>query len=132
MKKVRLNLEYPLQVRSANIVWQSISSDHALQRWLADVVDERDGKMSFTWGQPWTAHHTLTAYIVERKPLSHIKFRWVDEEDDEAYWEMRIGKSELTGLVCIYVTDYALQEDLDDLESLWEDNMERLHTATGL
>ena len=40
--------------------------------------------------------------------------------------------SELTGQLCLYVTDFAWAEDLDDLRSLWDGNMERLHASSGL
>lgn len=132
MKKQRLNVEYPLSARKPDIVWGLISTDHGLGRWLADVVEESDGNISFTWGQPWADHHTLTAKVVEREKNSHIRFQWLEEEDPEAFWEMRIGKSELTDELCLCVVDYAPQEDIDDLRSLWDGNMERLHETSGL
>ncbi len=99
---------------------------------LEREVTEEDGVISFTWGQPWTDHHTLKANVVEREKNSHIRFRWVSEEDEEFFWEMRIGKSELTDEICLCVSDYALEEDIEDLRSLWDGNMERLHESSGL
>lgn len=132
MKKERLNIEYPLSARRPDIVWQLISTDHGLGRWIADEVTEENGVISFTWGQPWTAHHTLSANVVEREHHSHIRFRWLEEEDPEAYWEMRIGRSELTGELCLCIVDYAPQDEIDDLRSLWDGNLERLHESSGL
>ena len=132
MKKQRLDVEYPLSARKPDIVWGLISTDHGLGRWIADEVEESNGNISFTWGQPWTDHHTLTAKVVEREKNSHIRFQWLEEEDPEAFWEMRIGKSELTDELCLCVIDYAPQEDIDDLRSLWDGNMERLHETSGL
>jgi uncharacterized protein YndB with AHSA1/START domain len=132
MKKKRLDIEYPLAARQPDIVWKLISTDHGLGKWLADKVDEEDGVISFTWGQPWTEHHTLAANIVERTKNSHIRFRWVEEDDPEAFWEMRIAQSELTGELCLSVIDYCIEEEMDDLLALWDGNMERLHESTGL
>ena len=132
MKKQRLNVEYPLSARKPDIVWGLISTDHGLGRWIADEVEESNGNISFTWGQPWTDHHTLTAKVVEREKNSHIRFQWLEEDDPDAFWEMRIGKSELTDELCLCVIDYAPQEDIDDLRSLWDGNMERLHETSGL
>ncbi len=132
MKKQRLNIEYPLSARKPDIVWSLISTDHGLGRWIADEVTEEDGIISFTWGQPWTDHHTLLAHVVEREKNSHIKLRWVEEDDPEAFWEMRIGKSELTDELCLCVIDYAPQDEVDDLHSLWDGNMDRLHQTSGL
>ena len=132
MQKQRLSLEYPLSARKPDLLWQLLSTDHGLERWLADRVVEDNGVLNLTWGNPYGEHHTLKANIVERQKNSHIRLRWVDEEEDDAFWEMRIGKSELTDELCLYVADYALPEDIDDLHDLWDGNMERLHQFSGL
>ena len=132
-KKQKLYLEYPLMTKSHNIVWEQISTAHGLERWLADHVEDLGNDViSLTWGEIWTDHHTLEAKIVERNRNSHIRLQWVNEDDPEAYWEMRIGKSEITDELCLYVEDFALPEDIDDLHDLWDDNMERLHQASGI
>jgi hypothetical protein len=87
--------------------------------------------MKLTWGNIYGEHHTLSANIVERQKNSHIRLQWVDEEEPEAYWEMRIGKSDLTGDLCLSVVDYAPAEDIDDLHELWDDNLDRLHQSSG-
>ncbi|MBQ8486766.1 MAG: hypothetical protein IJ533_03835 [Prevotella sp.] len=132
MQKQRLDLEYPLSARKPDILWSLISTDHGLERWIADRVVEEDGVISLTWGDPYGEHHSLSANIVEREKNSHIKLRWVDEEDPEAYWEMRIGRSELTEEICLCVVDYAQADDIDDLHGLWDGNLERLHQSSGL
>lgn len=133
MKKERLNLEYPLTAKSQNLVWEQIGTIHGLERWLADRIEEEDDDViALTWGEIWADHHTLKARITENEKPSHIRLRWVDEEDPEAFWEIRIGRSELTGDLCLYVTDYALADDIDDLHDLWDGNMERLHQVSGL
>jgi len=132
MKKERLNLEYPLTAKSQSLVWEQISTVHGLERWLADRVEQEDeGVISLTWGELWADHHTLKAKITEREKQDRIRLRWVEEDDPDAYWEMRIGRSEITGELCLYVTDYALADDIDDLHELWDGNMERLHRVSG-
>ena len=131
MQKQRLELEYPLRGRKPDLLWQLMSTDHGLERWLADEVKEEDGVMSLTWGSPYGEHHTLLANIVEREKNDHIRFQWVDEVEQGAFWEMRIGRSELTEDLCLCVTDYALEDDLEDLEGLWDGNLERLHQSSG-
>ena len=133
IKKQKLCLEYPLATKSPNIVWEQISTIHGLERWLADHIEENgENILSLTWGEVWTDHHTLEARIIERQKNDHIRLQWVNEEDPESYWEMRIGRSELTDELCLYIADYALPEDIDDLHDLWDGNMERLHQASGL
>lgn len=132
MRKEKLEIEYPLASHQTDIVWQLIGTEHGLGRWLADEVSENNGVMSFTWGQPWADHHTLSANIVERVRNSHIRFQWLEDEDPDAFWEMRIGRSELTGDLCLCVVDYAPQDEVEDLRILWDGNMERLHLTSGL
>lgn len=131
MQKQRLTLEYPLATGKPDLLWQLMSTDHGLERWLADRVTEEDGIMNLTWGNIYGEHHTLKANILERTRNSHIRLRWDDEDDPEAFWEMRICKSELTDNLCLNVVDYAPAEDLDDLHELWDDNLDRLHQSTG-
>ncbi len=132
MQKQRLDLEYPLSARKPDILWGLISTDHGLERWIADRVVEDDGIITLTWGDLYGEHHSLSANIVERQKNSHIRLRWVDEDDPEAYWEMRIGRSELTEEICLCVIDYAPAEDIEDLHGLWDGNLERLHQSSGL
>jgi uncharacterized protein YndB with AHSA1/START domain len=131
MQKQRLNLEYPLSVRKPDLLWQLLSTDHGLERWLADHVIEENGVMRLTWGDIYGEHHTLNANILERQKNSHIRLQWVDEDDPDAFWEMRIGQSELTEELCLCVVDYAPAEDIDDLHELWDGNLDRLHQSSG-
>ena len=52
--------------------------------------------------------------------------------DEDAYWEMRIGKSDLTHYLTLFITDFAEDDDADGLKILWESNLDRLHRASGL
>ena len=38
-KKQRLELEYPLNARKPDILWSLMSTDHGLERWIADRVE---------------------------------------------------------------------------------------------
>ena len=55
-----------------------------------------------------------------------------DETDEDSYWEMRIGKSELTNYLTLLITDFAEDDDIESLRDIWDSNMEQLHRATGL
>ena len=126
-----IDIEYPLNTKSPNIVWEQISSAHGLERWIADHVTEEDGVFTFTWGEPWTDQDVRRASLVEYVKYDHIKLQW-EEEDDDSFWEMRIGKSDLTHHLDLLITDFADDDDADGLRILWESNLERLHRASGL
>ena len=134
MGKQRIDIEYPLTTKSPNIIWEQISSAHGLERWLADHVKEEDGTFTFTWGEPWTQQDIRKAHLIEYVKHDHIRLKWDDEDeiDDDSYWEMRIGKSDLTHYLTLFITDFAEDDDTDGLKILWESNLDRLHRASGL
>ena len=132
MGKQKIEIEYPLTTKSPNIVWEQISSAHGLERWLADHVTEEDGVFEFTWGEPWTEQDVRQAHLIEYVKYDHIRLKWVDEEDNDDYWEMRIEQSDLTGHLNLLITDFAEDDDADGLKILWESNLDRLHRASGL
>ena len=131
MKK--LTVEYPLNTKSPNIVWGMISTAEGMQKWLADVVVTDGESFTFTWGHPWTDRDTKTSQVLECNKYSHIRMKWdYQEEDPQAFWEIRLEPSELTGKLNMLITDYADADDIDDLRGIWDDNLDRLHRVSGL
>ena len=130
----KLTIEYPLKTKSPKLVWAMISNATGLQKWIADKVVATDDTLTFTWGHPWTERDTKQSRILSIKTFEHIRMMWdYHEETPEAYWEMRIGKSELTGQLSLLITDYAADDDEEaDLRGIWDDNLERLHRVSGL
>ena len=131
MGKQKIDIEYPLAIKSPALIWEQISSAHGLERWFADHVNEQDGVFTFTWGEPWTEQDVREAHVLESATNDHIRLKW-DEEDDDTYVEMRIAKSELTHQLNLLITDFADDDDVDGLKILWESMLDRLHRASGL
>ena len=129
----KLTLEYPLSTKSTRLVWDLISNAAGLQKWLADQVVESDDSMTFTWGHPWTERDTKTSRILEKEKMNHIRMLWDYHEDTpDAYWEIRIEESDLTGMLSLLITDFAADDDEEaDLRGIWDDNFERLHRISG-
>ena len=132
MKKQRLNLEYELNSNSANIIWSLISSAHGLEKWIADSVKREDDVFTFRWGEEWGHHEIRSARIVCENKLESIRMRWENEEDEDAYWQIGMEKSDITNDYILTVTDFAEDEDIESLRDIWDSNVEQLHRATGL
>ena len=130
----KLTIEYPLSTKSPKIVWDMISNAAGMQKWLADKVTEENETMTFTWGHPWTERDTKQSKILEVEKYDHIRMLWDYHEDTpEAFWEMRIEESDLTGQLSLLITDFAADDDEEsDLRGIWDDNLERLHRVSGL
>ena len=131
MGKQKIDIEYPLAIKSPALIWEQISSAHGLERWFADHVSKEDGVFTFTWGEPWTEQDIRKAHVLESVVNDHIRMKW-DEEDDDSYFEMRIDKSDLTHQLNLLITDFAEDDDVDGLKILWESMLDRLHRASGL
>ena len=129
----KLTLEYPLSTKSTRLVWDMISNAAGLQKWLADQVVEDEQSMTFTWGHPWTERDTKKSRILEKEKMNYIRMLWDYHEDTpEAYWEMKIMESDLTGMLSLLITDFAADDDEEnDLRDLWDANFERLHRVSG-
>ena len=130
----KLTLEYPLSTKSTRLVWDMISNAAGLQKWLADQVTEEEDSMTFTWGHPWTERDTKTSRILEKEKLNYIRMLWDYHEDTpEAYWEIKIEESNVTGMLSLLITDFAADDEEEkDLRGIWDDNFERLHRVSGL
>ena len=129
----KITLEYPLSTKSTRLVWDLISNAAGLQKWLADQVVEDEESMTFTWGHPWTERDTKKSRILEKERMNYIRMLWDYHEDTpEAYWEMKIMESDLTGMLSLLITDFAADDDEEnDLRDLWDANFERLHRVSG-
>lgn len=132
MKKERIHIEHELKSNSPAIIWQLISTAAGLARWIADEVEMDDHTVKLAWGNPLMHYDFRRLEILERVKQSHLRMRWVDEDDNDAFLEIRMEKSDLTGDYMLLITDYALPEDLDLLRDIWDDNLQRLRQSSGL
>ena len=132
MKKRQILIEHSLKSTSPNIIWQLISTEGGLSRWIADTVREEDGRFSFIWGEEWRHHEERSATILECVRNSHIRMKWDDDTDPDSYIELRMTRTEVTGGFILHITDFALPEDEDSLYDIWDQNLNMLHQSTGL
>lgn len=132
MTKEKIYIERVLNSKSKNIIWPLISEASGLSRWLADDVQEEQGRLTFTWGEVWTHHDIHTATVIERVENVRFRFKWDTDEDPDTFVELRMEKSDLTGQYMLCITDFAHPEDLDSMRDLWDDDLERLHRTSGL
>ena len=132
MRKQQLTIERELRSKSANIIWPFLSTPAGLSKWVADSVETNGDSYIFTWGEVWKHHEIRTASLITFMKNDVIRFAWNDDTDENAYWELKIVRSDITGDYILIITDFAEEDDLDTIYDLWEKNLERLHHSTGL
>ncbi len=130
--KKQILLEFELNATSPSIIWPMIAEATGLERWMADKVERNGNKLLFTWGTSWQNKDERSATITKEIKEKLIRFKWDEDEDPNAYCELKIEIGEITNDYVLAVTDFAEADDIDSLKELWEDNMEMLHQASGI
>ena len=119
-------LEYPLN-SSIKILYERLSTISGLSEWFADDVNiNREGIYTFTW-----EGSSQEAKLISKKKGDHIRFRWLDSEEDE-FFEFKIQIDELTSHVSLIISDFAEDEDdKEDATNLWDAQIDKLKNIIG-
>ncbi|MCG8411536.1 MAG: START-like domain-containing protein [Bacteroidales bacterium] len=125
MKK-KIELEYSIN-SSPKILYTRLSSPSGLSEWFADDINIKKNIYTFFWegfGQD--------AELIHKKENQLIRFKWLEDEDEETYFEFKIRKDELTGDVALIITDFADEDEYDDAVGLWDTQIAKLKHTIGL
>ncbi|RZJ30617.1 MAG: SRPBCC domain-containing protein [Flavobacterium sp.] len=125
--KVRYEIEFPLN-SSPQLLYQYISTPSGLSEWFAHNVNSRGEFFTFIWDDM-----EQKARLTSKKTGEKVKFRWVDEKDQDTdlYFELRILEDEITKDVSLMVVDYADEDELDEARLLWENQVADLKHVIG-
>jgi len=120
----RIELEYIFRA-SPTILYQFFTTPSCLIRWYCDEVDITENKYSFSWdGYPEDAE------LLENVENERLRFKW-DESEDDAYFEIRMGKSPVTSETILEITDFVEAHELEEQKMLWESQIKKLRQETG-
>lgn len=114
-------MEFPLSSNSTQTVWDYISTPAGLASWFADEVSQKQRFFTFKWGK----NEIRTAELTNSRQITYVRFHWADEEPG-SYFEMRLSKNEMTGLVMLQITECASSVDEDEVQSLWQSSVDAL------
>jgi uncharacterized protein YndB with AHSA1/START domain len=129
MEKEKIHLEYMLKGGSGTVIWNLISTPSGLETWFADRVTADSNRVfTFRWGK--TEERQAEAYNFRSN--SFIRFRWLDEDDHKAYFELRMVYNEMMGDYVLEVTDYAESGESEDLKEIWDTSIDKLRRVSGL
>jgi Activator of Hsp90 ATPase homolog 1-like protein. len=129
MKKEKYCLEYVFEKASKSNLWTRIATSTGLSEWFADEVnDEEDGKLyTFTWNK-----YPSQAEVIGFNQNNYIRFRWLEEENENNFFEFRLHTNELTGGLVLEVTDFAEPHEKEDSMALWDTQITTLRRLLGL
>ena len=128
MTKKKIHLEYSLDNVSGTVLWNTISTPEGLEKWMADRVTVNERTYTFEWGKD----EVKRAELITRRSNSHIRFHWIDDEDPDSYFELRIENNELTGDYSLLVEDTVDEDEVEDMTDLWNIEVESLLRQCGM
>ena len=113
-KMIKFKLEYPTR-SSKTVLYNCLSTPSGLSEWFADNVNLKDNGKVFVFH--WDGAEQ-EAEVLSTKDKSHIKFRWLDAEDEDSYFEFRIDTDPMTQDRMLVITDHADDEDEQEEQTL--------------
>lgn len=125
MSKVKFEIEVPIHA-SPSLLYQYLSSPSNLQEWFADKVNSRGKIFSFIWDG-----EEEKAEVILKRSDERIKFKWLESEDDDTYFEFRIIVDALTKDVSLFITDFADEDEVEETKQLWENQIDDLKHTIG-
>ncbi|MDE0771600.1 MAG: START-like domain-containing protein [Salibacteraceae bacterium] len=125
MAKERIDLEFA--IRSApGILYNRLVTPGGLAEWFADNVKLNDEIYTFVWegmGED--------AKLLGKRDHEFVRFHWMDDDEDDTYFEFRIKIDQLTGDVALLVTDHVDDDEVEASKQLWEKQIGKLKMILG-
>ena len=124
--RIKFEMEFPIKV-SQKLLFQYISTPSGLSEWFADNVNSRGEIFIFIWDDS-----EESAKLIRKINNEKIQFQWLDDEETDYYFELRIQFDEITKDVSLIVTDFAEDEDeVEESKLLWTNQISDLKMVLG-
>ena len=124
--RIKFEMEFPIKV-SQKLLFQYISTPSGLSEWFADNVNSRGEIFIFIWNDS-----EESAKLIKKINNDKIQFQWLDDEETDYYFELRIQFDEITKDVSLIVTDFAEDEDeVEESKLLWTNQISDLKKVLG-
>ena len=124
--RIKFEMEFPIKV-SQKLLFQYISTPSGLSEWFADNVNSRGEIFIFIWDDS-----EESAKLIRKINNEKIQFQWLDDEETDYYFELRIQFDEITKDGSLIVTDYAEDEDeVEESKLLWTNQISDLKKVLG-
>ena len=123
--KIKYEIEFPIHA-SPSLLYQYVATPSGLSEWFADNVNSRGEVFKFIWDGSEEQAKVLTKKSGER-----IKFKWLEDEDDAYFFEIRIQVDEITKDVSLMITDFAEEDEIEESKMLWTNQISSLKQVIG-
>jgi len=124
-EKVKFELEFPMHSSPA-FLFPYLSTPDGLSEWFADNVNSRSDIYTFIWDDS-----EEQAQRISHKTNERIKYKWLNDEDEDVYFEFYIQVDALTNDVSLIVIDFADADEVDESKMFWENQIAELKQTIG-
>jgi uncharacterized protein YndB with AHSA1/START domain len=111
---------------SPTILYQFLTTPACLVRWFCDEVDINGHIYSFSW-----SGMNEEAELVEDIEDELLRFRWLEADNRDEYFEFRIVEAPVTGETILELTDFCDANETNDQKRYWETQIQKLQKETG-
>ncbi|MDR1408627.1 MAG: hypothetical protein LBJ23_11385 [Tannerella sp.] len=126
-KKEKFHIEYVFDKVSVRSLWNHLTTAMGLSSWFADAVNISGSRYTFVWNR-----EQEEAELLEEKPEVKVRYRWLNEEYADYYFEFLIHSIELTGATSLEITDFAEPDEKADAIALWDSQVDVLKRTLGI
>lgn len=124
-EKTKYELEYLIR-SSPRVLFNCLSTPSGLTQWFANDVNIKNGVFTFFWDGS-----EEKAKLLNKKALEFIRFKWQEDEDEESYLEFRIKADPITKELALLITDFAVEDEMDEAKRLWDAQVSNLKHILG-
>ena len=126
MSKKKIELEFEIK-GSSKILYKRISTPSGLSDWFADNVNVNGDIFTFIWDRS-----EEKAKLLKMKKDEFVRFKWLEDEDDDSYFELEIKIDPMTKDVALIITDFVEEdEEEEEVSMLWENQIAELKHVLG-
>ena len=123
--KVKFEIEFPIHA-SPQLLYQYISTPSGLSEWFSDNVNSRGEYFTFIWDDS-----EEKARLLRKKSGESVKFKWVEDEEENYFFEIRIQVDEITKDVSLMITDFSEEDEIEEAKMLWDNQISDLKQVLG-
>jgi len=123
--RIKFEIEFPIQA-SPKMLFQYFSTPSGLSEWFADNVNLRGDVYTFIWDGA-----EEKAKVLQERPNEKIKYKWLEDEVENTYFEFKIQVDEITKDVSLIITDFAEEDEVEESKMFWENQIEELKHTIG-
>lgn len=126
--KIKFQLEFLLKT-STKVLDNMIMTPSGLSEWFADDVNINDDIYTFFWDGS-----EEEARLISKNNGVKARWRWleIEDEEDDAFFEINYKKDPMTKSVVLTVTDFADdEEEVEESKLLWTKQINNLKRTIG-